>query len=77
MGPSDHIIRRCPTSTEIMEFLLHIPYDYLDADRLIKATLSVSIGRREVERLEESAMLAWDAAGSPARGTLNDKQKGK
>ena len=60
-----------------MEFLLHIPYDYLEADQLIRTTLSINLGKKEVERLEEVAMGAWNEAGSPTRGTLTLMRKPK
>lgn len=71
MISQEHILRRCPTSTEILEFLLHVPYEYLEAERLIKIALNINIGRKEVEQLESQAQKMWDAAGSPKRGTMS------
>ena len=54
-----HLLKHCPTSTELMEFMLHIPHDMLGPDQLIKAALKVNLGTTEIEKLEERATRVW------------------
>eukprot|EP00158_Paraphelidium_tribonemae_P004218 Partr_v1_DN26644_c1_g1_i2_m69260 putative TBC1 domain family member len=66
----EHILKNCPTSTEIMTFLLHIPEDFLGLD-LIDIALSINLGRRSIDRLEEEATRLWQNTEAPDRADLS------
>lgn len=67
----EHLLKECPSSTEILTFLLHIPHTYLQQDALVKAALKIKLGTREVEELEERVDRVWQQQGAPTRGTLS------
>ncbi|CAJ0643845.1 959_t:CDS:10 [Entrophospora sp. SA101] len=42
----DYILKECPTSSEILEFLLHIPHEFLTPDLLLEAAFKIKIKKR-------------------------------
>ncbi|ORX68535.1 TBC-domain-containing protein, partial [Linderina pennispora] len=52
---SDYLLDACPTITEQLGFLLHIPPSLVDADALISAAINVKVSERHIERLTRSA----------------------
>lgn len=50
-----HLLKNCPTSSELIEYLLHIPHDQLGPEQLIKSALKIHIGTKEIEKLETRA----------------------
>jgi hypothetical protein len=65
-----HLIRKCPTSTEIMDFLLHIPHEFLNQEEMIRTALGIGVSRKELSDLEEEAKKLWGNA-KPSRGTIS------
>jgi hypothetical protein len=51
--------------------LLHIPHDYLGADRLLRAALKLKITNSELAHIRKLADDAWTENGAPERGTLS------
>lgn len=45
----------CPTITELLGFLLHIPKSLVSADDLIRAAINVKLSERHIEKLEAGA----------------------
>ena len=68
---SQYLLKKCPTSTELMQFLLHIPDVYLQADDLVRQSLKINLSRKDIQRLESEANKLWEKSGSPERGTLS------
>lgn len=54
-----------------MQFLLHIPESYLDADKVMKAALRINLSRNEVAKLEDKALKMFQQSGNPDRGTVS------
>ncbi|KAJ2909843.1 hypothetical protein GGI21_001470 [Coemansia aciculifera] len=48
---SQYLLEACPSITELLGFLLHIPAGLVDADTLIAAAAKVKISERHVDRL--------------------------
>ncbi|KAJ2331279.1 hypothetical protein GGI00_003325 [Coemansia sp. RSA 2681] len=48
---SQYLLEACPSITELLGFLLHIPHGLVDADALIAAAARVKISERHVDRL--------------------------
>ncbi|KAJ2747359.1 hypothetical protein GGI20_000610 [Coemansia sp. BCRC 34301] len=48
---SAYLLEACPSITELLGFLLHIPHGLVDADALIAAASRVKISERHVDRL--------------------------
>ncbi|KAJ2866615.1 hypothetical protein GGH94_001422 [Coemansia aciculifera] len=46
-----YLLEACPSITELLGFLLHIPHSLVDADALIAAASKVKISERHIERL--------------------------
>lgn len=44
-------ILKCPGSTELLDFILHIPHSFLTPDILFKTTLKISLGTDKVANL--------------------------
>nr|CAG8503650.1 8592_t:CDS:10 [Entrophospora candida] len=42
----DYILKECPTSSEILEFLLHIPHEFLTPDLLLEAAFKIKVKNR-------------------------------
>jgi hypothetical protein len=70
---TDHLLKHCPTSTELLQFLLHIPHSYLEVNALTRAILRIKLSGREVEKLEAKAETIWRKE-APTRGTASMKK---
>ncbi|KAJ2100868.1 hypothetical protein GGI09_002058 [Coemansia sp. S100] len=46
-----YLLEACPSITELLGFLLHIPHSLVDADTLIAAAAKVKISERHIDRL--------------------------
>ncbi|KAJ2065682.1 hypothetical protein GGI17_000226 [Coemansia sp. S146] len=46
-----YLLEACPSITELLGFLLHIPHSLVDADALIAAASKVKISERHIDRL--------------------------
>ncbi|KAI8325503.1 TBC-domain-containing protein [Martensiomyces pterosporus] len=55
---SAYLLGACPTITEQLGFLLHIPPSLVDTDALIAAAIRVKVSERHIERLTHAAALA-------------------
>lgn len=42
----DYILKECPTSSKILEFLLHIPHEFLTPDLLLEAAFKIKVKNR-------------------------------
>ncbi|KAJ1919296.1 hypothetical protein H4219_002058 [Mycoemilia scoparia] len=64
---SDHLISRCPTLGEQLQFLLHLPEELFDEDTLIDAALRIKFTSKQVEKY--TRLITKD--GMPDRGAPN------
>ncbi|KAJ3092746.1 hypothetical protein HK102_003315 [Quaeritorhiza haematococci] len=62
----DYIITACPSTADILTFLLHIPHEYLQPDAIIEAALDVRLRAKDIEKLRKKV----EEAGLPERGTV-------
>ncbi|KAJ1908080.1 hypothetical protein IWQ60_011746 [Tieghemiomyces parasiticus] len=76
---ADHLLAHCPTSSEILPFLLHIPHDLLAPEPLFAAANRVHITTGHLEKLTHQVT----AHGIPDRGEIelgsvrSAKEKGR
>ncbi|CAG8713542.1 6758_t:CDS:1, partial [Acaulospora colombiana] len=52
----DYILKSCPSSSEILGFLLHIPHELLTPDLLLEATFKIKLKRSNIERMTKIAI---------------------
>lgn len=62
----DHLLRSCPTNSELLSYLLHIPPETLTPERLLAAAAKVRLRSAEIEKLKRMA----EEIGLPDRGTI-------
>ncbi|CAJ0824336.1 7567_t:CDS:10 [Entrophospora sp. SA101] len=53
----DHILKNCPTSSEILSFILHIPHELLTPDPLLEATFKIKLKGSVIRRLAKKAAM--------------------
>nr|CAG8578518.1 12032_t:CDS:10 [Entrophospora candida] len=53
----DHILKSCPTSSEILSFILHIPHELLTPDPLLEATFKIKLKGSVIRRLAKKAAM--------------------
>ncbi|CAG8469014.1 1797_t:CDS:10 [Ambispora leptoticha] len=49
----DHILKKCPGSSEILDFLLHLPPEMLTPEVLLDAAFNIRIRRSSIRRLKK------------------------
>ena len=64
------LLKRCPSSTEIMQFITRIPHDLLQESDLVKEVLRIRLSRRQVDELERKATDLWTNASPADRASL-------
>ncbi|KAF9425277.1 hypothetical protein BGZ76_003354, partial [Entomortierella beljakovae] len=47
----DHLLHKCPSSSELLAYMLHIPLDILAAKPLLEAALHIRLKRQSVQKL--------------------------
>ncbi|KAL1928923.1 hypothetical protein VTP01DRAFT_1982 [Rhizomucor pusillus] len=62
----DHLLRHCPTNSEILAFLLHIPHEYLGADALLEAAFRIKLSKADIKKYAKKASTSTaDTMGLP------------
>ncbi|CAJ0882613.1 8909_t:CDS:2 [Entrophospora sp. SA101] len=51
----DHILKNCPTSSEILSFILHIPHELLTPDPLLEAIFKIKLKASVIKKLTKKA----------------------
>jgi len=51
----EHILRHCPTNSEILGFLLHVPPDLLRPDLLLEVAFKIKLKRSAIKKLAKRA----------------------
>jgi hypothetical protein len=60
----DHLLRNCPTSTELLDFLLHIPHSYLEPDTLFPAVFKVKLSKADLTKYTQRAQHSDSSLGN-------------
>ncbi|KAI8051688.1 rab-GTPase-TBC domain-containing protein [Syncephalis plumigaleata] len=47
----DWLLHHCPTNSELLSYLLHLPVEKMKADDILRAAFKVRLRRQEIERL--------------------------
>ena len=51
----EHLLHQCPGTAELITFLLHVPPEFLDADKLFREMFRLKLQRRTIAKLERKA----------------------
>ncbi|CAO3628590.1 unnamed protein product [Cunninghamella echinulata] len=51
----DYLLQSCPSNSEILYFLLHIPHDYLSADVLLDTAFKIKLSKTDISRYAKKA----------------------
>ncbi|KAI8371773.1 rab-GTPase-TBC domain-containing protein [Radiomyces spectabilis] len=58
----DHLLQSCPTNSELLAFLLHIPHEYLGPDALLDTAFRIKLSKVDIQRYAKKASTSNDAA---------------
>ncbi|KAF9940863.1 hypothetical protein BGZ67_006525 [Mortierella alpina] len=58
----EHLLNKCPSSSELLAFILHIPLDFLGPKALLDAALNIKLRKQSVQRLIAVTAETMDAA---------------
>ncbi|KAI8142758.1 rab-GTPase-TBC domain-containing protein [Fennellomyces sp. T-0311] len=73
----DHLLNQCPTNSELLTFLLHIPHDYLGPDALLEAAFRIKLSKTDIRRYAKKASSSTtDAMGLPVEHGLKNLMAG-
>ncbi|KAK3845782.1 MAG: rab-GTPase-TBC domain-containing protein [Linnemannia gamsii] len=60
----DHLLNKCPTSSELLGFILHIPLEHLAPKALLETALQIKLTKHSVQKLIAVTAESMDAAAS-------------
>ncbi|KAF9152236.1 hypothetical protein BG015_005576 [Linnemannia schmuckeri] len=60
----DHLLNKCPTSSELLGFILHIPLENLGPKALLETALQIKLTKHSVQKLIAVTAESLDAAAS-------------
>ncbi|KAI9320674.1 rab-GTPase-TBC domain-containing protein [Dichotomocladium elegans] len=73
----EHLLTSCPTNSEILTFLLHIPHKYLKPDILLDAAFRIKLSKTDIKRYAKKASSSTsDAMGLPVEHGLKNLMAG-
>ncbi|KAI9253946.1 rab-GTPase-TBC domain-containing protein [Phascolomyces articulosus] len=73
----DHLLNECPTNSEILTFLLHIPHEYLAPDALLDVAFRIKLSKTDIRRYAKKASTSTtDAMGLPVEHGLKNLMAG-
>ncbi|GJJ70710.1 TBC1 domain family member 10 [Entomortierella parvispora] len=68
----DHLLNKCPTSSELLAYILHIPLDILGPKPLLETALMIKLRRHSVQKL-----IAVTAESMDSKAAAQEKEKEK
>lgn len=51
----DHLLNNCPTNSELLAFLLHIPHEYLQPNTLLESAFRINLSKTDIKRYAKRA----------------------
>lgn len=51
----DHLLNSCPTNSELLAFLLHIPHEYLQPNTLLETAFRINLSKTDIKRYAKRA----------------------
>ncbi|EIE78693.1 hypothetical protein RO3G_03397 [Rhizopus delemar RA 99-880] len=51
----DHLLHSCPTNSELLAFLLHIPHEYLEPNNLLDTAFRINLSKTNIKRYAKKA----------------------
>lgn len=48
-------MNQCPTNSELLDFLLHIPHEYLQPNALLDAAFRINLSKTDIKRYAKRA----------------------
>ncbi|KAF9160396.1 hypothetical protein BGX20_002537 [Mortierella sp. AD010] len=73
----DHLLNKCPTSSELLAYILHIPLDILAPKPLLEAALQIRLKKQSVQKLIAVTAESMDVPppSSSSSSTVTDSSK--
>ncbi|KAG0318309.1 hypothetical protein BGZ99_005754 [Dissophora globulifera] len=71
----DHLLNKCPTSSELLAYILHIPLDILAPKPLLEAALQIKLKKQSVEKLIAVTAVSMDAAAAATTSASRSASK--
>jgi len=68
----EHLLNKCPTSSELLAYILHIPLDILGPKPLLETTLLIKLRKHSVQKL-----IAVTAESMDFKAAAQEKEKEK
>ncbi|KAI9015789.1 rab-GTPase-TBC domain-containing protein [Phycomyces nitens] len=57
----DHLLNSCPTNSELLAFLLHIPHKYLGPDLLLDTAFRIKLSKTDIKKYAKKASTSSDS----------------
>lgn len=51
----DYLLNSCPTNSELLAFLLHIPLDYLEPNTLLETAFRINLSKTDIKHYAKRA----------------------
>lgn len=51
----DYLLNSCPTNSELFDFLLHIPHEYLEPNTLLETAFRINLSKTDIKRYAKRA----------------------
>ncbi|KAF9584839.1 hypothetical protein BGW38_004975, partial [Lunasporangiospora selenospora] len=71
----DHLLQKCPSSSELLAYILHIPLDLLAPKPLLDTALHIKLKRNSVQKLIAVTAESMDAAAAAAAAKAQAQAK--
>ncbi|KAI8596610.1 rab-GTPase-TBC domain-containing protein [Dissophora ornata] len=71
----DHLLNKCPTSSELLAYVLHIPLDILAPKPLLEAALQIKLRKQSVQKLIAVTAESMDAAAAATGDASKNARK--
>ncbi|RUO96628.1 rab-GTPase-TBC domain-containing protein [Jimgerdemannia flammicorona] len=73
----DHLLRHCPTNAELLEFLLHIPFDNLGPENLLETAFKIKLSKDDIKKYSRKASSEASTQGLPVEFGINNLSAGQ
>ncbi|RUS24121.1 kinase-like domain-containing protein, partial [Jimgerdemannia flammicorona] len=74
---TDHLLRHCPTNAELLEFLLHIPFDNLGPENLLETAFKIKLSKDDIKKYSRKASSEASTQGLPVEFGINNLSAGQ
>lgn len=72
----DFLLTSCPTNSELLAFLLHIPHEYLQPNTLLETAFRINLSKTDIKRYAKRAGSEDATSGLPFEHGIKNLQVG-